>query len=319
MTSDKNKNTGPVFIVGSPRSGTTLLQYMLRSHPRISLPTGESHFIIPLQRRAETFGDLSKLENVRSVLESMYRQNPNFLDTDLHGIKFNIDTLAPQLQQEGCNSIATIISGLLRKNAAGEGKERWGDKTPYYVLHMKALLSMYPDAQFIHLIRDGRDCALSLINRKHDFDVYNIYFAAKYWQQYVDVGQSIGKTLAPETYLEVRYEDMLLDQAGEVRKICDFLGEEFDESVINFKTAGEAGKTPLLQKPVQSSNAEKWRKSMTNWQIRVFESAAGETLARCGYVIDTNTRRLPLPVRAMYRGHNSLMQYLARKSTRFGQ
>ena len=61
-----------------------------------------------------------------------------------------------------------IFAGLFEKNAAGEGKLRWGDKTPYYVLHMPMLLGRFPGAQFIHLIRDGRDVALSLFDRRHD-------------------------------------------------------------------------------------------------------------------------------------------------------
>ena len=85
---------GPIFIVGAPRSGTTLLQYMLRSHPRISLPTGESHFIVPLYRNTAMFGDLTKIENVRAVLVEMYRRSADFLDTDLHGLKFDIDGCA---------------------------------------------------------------------------------------------------------------------------------------------------------------------------------------------------------------------------------
>lgn len=85
-----NRTNRPIFIVGAPRSGTTLLQYILRSHPGISMPTGESHFMIPLYRNAGKFGDLRQIENVRRVLHEMYRISANFLDTDLQGMKFDI-------------------------------------------------------------------------------------------------------------------------------------------------------------------------------------------------------------------------------------
>ena len=87
----------PIFIVGAPRSGTTLLQYMLRSHPRISLPTGESHFFVPIYHNRAQYGDLTKYENIRRVLEEMYRRSRNFLETDLHGIRFDIDSFAELL------------------------------------------------------------------------------------------------------------------------------------------------------------------------------------------------------------------------------
>jgi len=88
-----SQGNGSVFIAGAIRSGTTLLQYMLRSHPRVSMPTWESHFFIPLYRYAENYGDLSQPENIRLVLEAMYRQNADLLDTDLHELTFDIGKL----------------------------------------------------------------------------------------------------------------------------------------------------------------------------------------------------------------------------------
>jgi hypothetical protein len=302
---DPPRRTGPVFIVGAPRSGTTLLQYMLRSHPALSLPTGESHFFVPLYRNAGQFGDLAQPENVRRVLAAMYAQSADFLDTDLHGVKFDIERLTQEFVAEGRRKMRDLITGLFEKNAAGEGKRRWGDKTPYYVLHLPKLLEWWPDAQIIHIIRDGRDVALSLFARKHDFGVYNTYFAARYWEQYVETGHELGQAIDREQYLEVRYEDLIADQPGVLKAVCDFLGEEFSESVVDFKKSGEAGKTPMLQKPVQKDNAEKWRTAMTPGQLRAFEGGAGKSLEKFGYRLSTSGKPLPLPVRALYRWHNA--------------
>ena len=147
-----------------------------------------------------------------------------------------------------------------------------------------------------------------LFARKHDFGVYNTYFAAKYWQQYVETGHAYGAGLPNSTYLEIRYEDILRDQRAVMLQICHFLGEEFSESLLNFKKAGQAGKTPLVQKPVQSTNTEKWREHLSKWQIRVFESAAGDTLSRFGYPLLTGAKPLPLVLRAAYRVHNKVAQ-----------
>lgn len=304
MNSHTSEPTKPVFVVGAPRSGTTLFQYMLRSHPNISLPTGESHFFIPLLRRERTFGDLSKQENIRKVLEAMYKQSADFLDTDIHGINFDIDRLSTEFYQEKRNTVGAIISGLFEKNAQGEGKQRWGDKTPYYVLHMNMLLKTFPGAQFIHLIRDGRDCALSMFERKHDFGVYNVFFAAKYWEIYVELGRKIGRELGDNVYHEIRYEDLLENPEHVMRKVCAFLGEPYHDALVNFKKSGEAGKTPLLQKPIQNSNKAKWRKKMTPRQIALFEGAVGPTLKACNYPLLTEAKPVALPVKAMWRLHN---------------
>lgn len=301
-----NRTNRPIFIVGAPRSGTTLLQYILRSHPGISMPTGESHFMIPLYRNAGKFGDLRQIENVRRVLHEMYRISANFLDTDLQGMKFDIQELSRELQEQGCDTIPDIIAGLFEKNARGEGKERWGDKTPYYILHMKAIIDMFPDAKFIHIIRDGRDSALSMFKRKYDFNVYNTYHAAKYWQQYVEVGQKSGRELGSEAYFEIRYEDILTDAVSSLKRLCGFLEEEYSDALVNFRVSTEPGKTPLLQKPIQKDNIEKWRRLMTSRQVSVFEGATGGTLALNRYEIVTGAKPIPLPLRVAYRMHNKI-------------
>jgi hypothetical protein len=298
-------NNGPIFIVGAPRSGTTLLQYMLRSHPRISMPTGESHFIIPLYRNANYFGNLDHLENVQNVLRYMYDKSANFLETDLHGIQFNVDQISKELHDKGCNTIPKIISGLYLINAFGEGKERWGEKTPYYVLHIKTIIAMFPDAKIIHIIRDGRDCALSLFKRKSDFHIHNTYSAAKYWQQYVEIGQRTGRELGDSIYMEIRYEDILHKPIESMQRVCRFLGEGYDHSLVNFRKSNQPGKTPLLQKPIQKDNAGKWRKEMKGNRVRIFERAAGTTLSMSGYPLHyKSVKPLPLLLRALFRAHN---------------
>jgi hypothetical protein len=303
---------GPFFIVGAPRSGTTLLQYMLRSHPRLSVPTGESHFFIPLYQGAATFGDLGRVENVRAVLAAMHAQSADFLETDLHGVRFDMDRLAGELRAEGRRTMRDLVAGLFEKNAAGEGKARWGDKTPYYGMHIPKLLEWFPDAQFIHLVRDGRDVALSLFARRHDFGVYNTYYAGKYWQQFVEATHEHGAKLDPAQYLEIRYEDLVAEPRAASQRICAFLGEEFSEAVVDFKPAGQAGKTPLLQKPVQADNAGKWRRALAPRQIRYFEAAAGTTLERFGYPLATSVAPLPKPLRAIFWTHNRAVRRVRR-------
>ncbi len=297
----------PVFIVGAPRSGTTLLQYMLRAHPSLSLPTGESHFFVPLLRNLDQFGDLNTLQAKRAVLEAMYRQSANFLDTDLHGIRFEIPSLAEKLQIDGCHTMPTIIARLFELNAEGEGKVRWGDKTPYYVFHMQLLQQFYPNAQFIHLIRDGRDVALSLFARRDDFRVYNAYVAGKYWVQYVDSGREQGRILGPLRYLEVKYEDLISNPKIALQKICGFLCEEYSDSLLDYQRAQEAGKTPLVSQPLQATNTDKWRESMSARQIARFEAAAHETLIANGYKLATNGKPLSILERIAFRLHNKTL------------
>lgn len=301
------RSDSPVFIVGAPRSGTTMLQFRLRNLPNISFPTGESRFFMPLYRDRERFGDLSQLENIRAVLQAMYDKNREFLETDLHGMRFDRDALAAELHAAGHHTLPAIINGLFDKNARGEGKTRWGDKTPYYVMHMTRLLEWFPKAQFIHLIRDGRDVALSLFGRRTDFHVYNAYFAAEYWESFIERGREQRQQLPPGQYLELRYEDLLAQPEETMRTLCDFLGETYSADIFTVSPVDNPGKTPLVHKPLQTDNSGKWRYRMKPKQIHAFESVAGNTLRELGYELGTAAEPPSFIRKVAYRLHNKLL------------
>lgn len=302
------QRSGPIFIVGAPRSGTTLLQFRLRNHPRLSLPTGESHFLVPLYVHQASFQPLDNIDNIQKVLELMLRKSREFLETDLPGMRFVIPVLAQELLDNKCDSIPKIISWLFSKNAAGEGKARWGDKTPYYVLHIPKILDWFPDAQIIHIVRDGRDVALSLFERRHDFFVYNAYTAAVSWKRYVEAGHRIGSTLRPDQYLEIRYEDLIAEPEQILNTICAFLGEEYDPDMFKTSKPQNLGKTPLVHAPIKNDNREKWRTKMTPKQIQVFEAVAGSTLEDFGYNLASDSQGLSLPLKLAYAAHNRVLE-----------
>ncbi len=298
-----------------------MLQYILDDLPGLSMPTGESHFIVPLYRNQAAYPDAGTPQGMRRLLKTLHDFNAEFLDTDLHGVKFDVEALAEAFLAEGRASVRDVVAGIFEHNARGQGKSRWGDKTPYYALHLDTLLEWWPDARIIHLVRDGRDVALSLFGRAHDFSAYNIYYAAQYWQKYVDVCRAKGRTLPAGQYLELRYEDVLNDKDAAMRTVCAFLGEQppahdadalaahpdLTRQMNNLHGRPSLSRRITRQmKTFKQDNQGKWRRALSRWQIRVFESEAGQTLADCGYPLETAPRRLPLPLRALYRLHNAL-------------
>ena len=297
----------PIFIVGSARSGTTLLQRMMRSHSKISSPTGESHFFIPLYKNRASYGDLKNIDNIKHILEEMRRISREYVEEDLKGITFNTDTLAHQLVEENKSSVIEIISSLMEKNAAGEGKQRWLEKTPYYVLNIKTIIEMFPDAQFINIIRDGRDCALSMLERKKDLKIFNVYHAASIWKQYVETGQEAKEYLGDDRYFEIKYEDLTNNPEKILREICLYINEEFEPSMVHFeKSKDPNSKTPMLGKSIQNRNSEKWRNKMSKRDIRIFENVAGKTLKTNNYPTLTKCKPLPISIKVFYELHKRI-------------
>lgn len=281
-----NNSNPPIFIVGAPRSGTTLLQYMLKSHPEISLPTGESHFFIPFYQRRAEFGDLKVKENLKFLLTEIYNARSDFFDDDLHGIKFDINILTDKLHAINVSTVPDVISAIFQLNADAEGKKFWGEKTPYYILHLPIIKEMFPDARIVHIIRDGRDCAISMLERRWDLRIYNIYHAAYTWTKYVKSGQDFGK-INPDSYFEIHYEDILTSPQKSLKALCNFLDAKYNDSLVNFKKSNETGKTPLLKRPLQIDNMQKWKNQMSKKQIQLFEAMAGSTLTENGYEVST--------------------------------
>ena len=188
MPTQSGPSSGPVFIVGAPRSGTTMLQYRLRNHPRISLPTGESHFIVPLCQNQNDYGDLSRLENIRKVMQFMHEQRRSFLETDLHGMRStSMRWRANCMQTAGirCRPSSRACS----RKTQGRREDPWGDKTLYYVMHIPEPLEWLPDAQLVHLIRDGCYVVLSRFGRSTT-STSTTPIAAEYWESYVERGHA---------------------------------------------------------------------------------------------------------------------------------
>ena len=215
--------TSPVFVVGCPRSGTTLVQTMLDSHPRLSvLYEADSLVDIPLGLR-------SRLANASEAL-TLAEVYPNFRWSPL---SFDARTARAVCRELGITDAAGAMRVLAASQALAQGKRRWGNKTPKALLHLAELAIVYPDAQFIHVIRDGRDSASS---QARVFDG-SVVQGALLWRTGMRTGRRAGSRLGPDRYLEVRLEELLSSPEEQIRRMCAFLGEDFDQSMLHFNTA----------------------------------------------------------------------------------
>lgn len=278
-------NTRPVFfVIGSPRSGTTLLRNLLRSHPHLAVAP-ESHFV-PILYRA--IGDPTDERSRRRLITRVL--NTHWVRS--WGVPMRLSDF------DGCTTFRDIIERLYRV-AAGEKRNcRQGDKTPGYAREIPTLDRIFPEAQFIHIIRDGRDVALSLSHVW--FGHRHAYTAACYWRDHVLEARRDGAPLGPGRYLEVRYETLLRETEQTMRTVCEFLGEPFDPRVlVPAESRRMRSRRPTSRAPKMISHTEivpvnhdKWRTLMSREDLEIFETAAGDLLAELGYERVTRGRRI---------------------------
>jgi hypothetical protein len=191
----------PIFIVGCQRSGTTLLRLILDSHPNISCGP-ESRFLAAL---ATVTG--SEWERMR-----------------LFG--FPKDYWHQQF--------ARLFDTIQSDYARSRGRTRWADKTPRYALSLDFIDALFPDAQIVHVIRDGRDVVAS--HREHSGYLAAVKAVEK-WPRYIESARAVGARLPPQRYMELRYEALVTDLEPTLRTMFDFLGEPWDDAVLAHEAA----------------------------------------------------------------------------------
>lgn len=269
----------PFFIVGSARSGTTLLRVILNAHPAVTVPP-ESRFVTELWRDAHEV----RLDDFLSGLEG-HRQFKSWnLPIDYVRAEMDSDTVP----------YATAVEAIYTAYAKRAGKEIWGDKTPRYVEHIPFLAELFPDARFVHLVRDGRDVALSYANVP--FGPKTVAKAAALWARRVRTGVSEGRRLGNSRYKEIRYEDLVDEPEETTRVLCAFIGIEFDPDMMEYTEKApefvfDKAKTynpKVLEKPTKS--ARSWETEMPASHQEVFEVVAGDVLDLFEY-----PRRFPAP------------------------
>lgn len=278
----------PFFIFGCPRSGTSLLSRMLDSHPDIAIPY-ESHFYDGLYPVVRRYGDLDD-RRTRTLVTEILRSE--FLKT-WAPLPSPAETLAA-ITRPGFDG---VVEGLLRAWTLRQGKSRWGEKTPQHTFCWRTILAGFPDLQVIHLIRDGRDVALSY--KAAFFGPKHVYHLAARWGQYLAAAEESQAVLGESGFLPVRYEDLVAEPEGELRRICAFLGEAFAPAMLtshrgDLAQISDQRNLANLRRPIMADNIGKWRREMTAREIRIFEALAGAELERYGYARALGEARIPV-------------------------
>ena len=277
-------STAPIFVVGHPRSGTTLLRMILDSHPRIVIPP-EGHLVSLLRRAERKYGPLDDPDNFEQLVERIvHKQRMAEWQLDVED--------ARQRCLSGPHTPAGLFASLMTIWTERTGKPRWGEKTPGTYRFLPEVNRWFPNCQVLHIVRDGRDVAVSCLTPPFadQYDKGDVYEVAVRWRDAIRRGRHAGGMLGPQRYLELRYEDLTAAPEAVVRAVCQFLHEDFVPEMLRFHEKA-AGKVPRgeqsyhqrVSNTVDSQRVERWRKDASEEFVLGFEGIAAKELEENGY------------------------------------
>jgi len=276
----------PIFVIGAERSGTTLLMTILGCHSRIAVPE-VAWFYPRFYPYLQTYGDLSDRLHLRVLIEEMIFG----LKTPFWGIQANPKTIVDDILERVLEpSFAGVYNAILQWYANSVGKPRWGEKTPFNLFFIDAILSDFPNARFIYLIRDGRDVSAEYLESA--FGPTNIYVAATVWKLAQDAVKPWREKLQEEQWLDVRYETLVCKPEETIQAVCQFLGETYEPDMLNFyqtdiaQRRSQARDHKPLGHPISDRYIGIYQALLSQRDQRIFAGIAGEELAQLGYEVE---------------------------------
>ena len=264
--------SSPTVVLGVSRSGTTLLKAMLDAHSQLAIPS-ESYFLPQLWDR---HGEQPERDAFVEDLTRLGRLREWGVEPE------DVRARLPERPR-----FAEAVQSIFQLYAESRGKPRFGEKTPLYMQHLDVLERAFPDARYVHIVRDGRDAAVSMraMTRKPRFNLSRprgVGDFAVAWRREVRAARLFGRT---HPYHELRYEDLVAEPESRLREVCAFLELEYEPGMLEYHRREDpslyADHPRLAEPPVRDTRS--WRKELAPADAELFEAIAGDLLAELGY------------------------------------
>ncbi|MFK7847126.1 MAG: sulfotransferase [Rhodothermales bacterium] len=305
----------PIFIVGANRSGTTLLRLILNAHPHIAIPEEIIYFgSFMAGKPIEQWANPGLTSDAYAAFVTDFVEHKcGVLDgVDHQEIKQQILASA---HKDFCHPYKTMLEAW----AGHHGKKRWGEKTPGNLFYADILLEMFPDARFIHMIRDPRAGVSSMM--KTTFFPQDIAFNAMSRRKFMRRGRQILETSVPAAQrLLLRYEDIVTEPDTTVKAICNFIGERFEPAMLSFykdssrymKAEASTSFNKAATKPISAEMLDKWKKNLATKDIAMVEAICRSEMLEFGY--DFSSARLTIQQRIELLSKNVYWKMQERKN-----
>jgi Sulfotransferase family len=302
----------PVFVVGCPRSGTTLLYSMLVAAGGFAIYRKETHF----------YAIAPRFPNLQSA-----RYHQTFMREFLRGSLGKVPgvDVEPHVKNAlgQCTNTGDFLPRLMESITRAQGAERWVEATPTHVLHIKEIKRAVPDALFVHVIRDGRDCAISTDKQRWlgtlPWDSHrSLGVAALYWEWQVRRGRADGFA-SPGQYIEIRFEDLIADPRVTLRQVGLFIDHDLDyDRILRNPVHSMIQPNTSFRESLGSQDFNpvgRWKDKCSPEDVRLCEMLVGASLRELGYPLAfAEDRRRPTlaasAMRALYPRHFTTKHWL---------
>jgi len=300
------RRLAPVFVLGSPRSGTTLLYDMLLSAGGFAVYLAESNVFNVLSLR---FGDLSHRDERRKLLQ-VWLRSKLFRATGLKARDIEDKIL------EECRGSGDFLRIVMDEITREQGMQRWAENSPEALLHLPLIKKLIPNALVMHIIRDGRDVAMSLGKLRYvrPFpweERQSVIGAGIYWEWIVEYGRKYGKALGAD-YMEVHFEHLVGAPQDTLHRIAEFIDQKLDYRTIQQVAYGSISK-PNTSFTAQAGSVNfnpvgRWKNGLSSEQLSRLERIIGSMLRELGYAptLAQQSEGMSLEslaTRAMYRSY----------------
>jgi hypothetical protein len=281
-------DVSPIFVVGAPRSGTTLVSRILNAHPAIALADEIIYFDIVLKARS-VVPELDTPERIGRLFELLPKMDHVGY---WHGMGEVLSEVKRRLLADPRPSYPKFYLLVMQVYAEQHGATRFGEKTPWNVRHLDEIVKLFPDARIVHMVRGPRANVAS--RRKLPRTSQDVVTAAIKWKLDVLAGRqfAMGASASPKNYMELRYEDLVADPEKEIRRLCRFVDEPFHTDMLVFHREQDVmfKDQPWKEgvfRPVYTDSLLMWRSYLSPAQARIVEIICGAEMRHFGYVPDS--------------------------------
>jgi len=272
--------TTPFFIIGTERSGSNLLRLILNAHPALCVPH-PPHILKYFGPLAASYGDLDDPPR----LARLVRDVRGLIAAHIH--PWEDIPSAKEIAAANPHSLVEVFFAVYDVCCRRAGKHRWGCKSTFVIDHLEEVLAACPEARFIWLVRDPRDVAVS--SRRSMFSPCHPWLTARLWLRQQEVGQR-SVAAHPESFLLLRFEELLTEPEATVRRVCAFLGENFTPAMLEFHQTAAARQSSALSAcwqntglPIQANNRECYRRELSRAELALVEGVCGRLMDDLGY------------------------------------